>query len=110
MFCPFDGLIETVLYVVTTNLCLLTVCELNRVFEGRYWKQKRACVHIRSLLMVGSYRLHFTYVFIFLIFFSPETGPQALPTLLLFLGLLLSDFQSTKAFFISKPTVIKLCI
>ena len=33
-------------------------------------------------------------------FLDPETGPQALPTLLLFcffLRLLLSDFQSTKA-------------
>jgi len=41
-------------------------------------------------------------------FLDPETGPQALLTLLfLSLGfLLLSDFQSTKAFFISKPIVI----
>ena len=38
-----------------------------------------------------------------ILFLDPETGPQALPTLLLFLGLLFSDFQlsefqSTKAF------------
>jgi len=33
------------------------------------------------------------------LFLDPETGPQALPTLLLFfLGLLLSDFQSAKDF------------
>jgi len=45
------------------------------------------------------------------IFVGP--GPQALPTLFLlflFLFLLLSDFQSTNAFFISKPIVIKLRI
>jgi len=41
------------------------------------------------------------------IFLDPETGPQALPTLLLG-SLLLSDFQSTKAFFIVMPIVIKL--
>jgi len=44
-------------------------------------------------------------------FLDPETGPQTLPTLLLLLllgFLLLSDFQSTKAFFILLPIVIKL--
>jgi len=46
---------------------------------------------------------HFNYdyqVSTFSVIFDPETDPQALPTLflLLFLGLLLSDLQSTKAF------------
>jgi len=39
----------------------------------------------------------------YVLFLDPETGPQAVPTLLLllfffFLGLLLSNFQSTNAF------------
>jgi len=41
------------------------------------------------------------------LFLDPETGPQWLQTLfLLFLGLLLSDFQSIKTL-ISQPIVVK---
>jgi len=43
-------------------------------------------------------------------FWTRKRVPSATNVVLLFLGLLLSDFQSTKAFFISKPNVIKLRI